>query len=268
MKRLSFTEGSLTPIWTKDFLYMQDGFAEAVDAVVAALALGRRDFVISGCKVLHNGSTVSMGAGWCYYDGEVLPVRALRATAYSGGSPRVKLTRTPYSDPEGVREITLEGATGSSPVWRDDYLAPSLVSALDTYRLAVGPGAWDLGERIANSCRVGDTGVLEATLVTAGLGEVRYRRVGGTVQVFGELFNDAMSGFNGAVAQGLPRPAVGLYLPMNPADGAGSIQVSTNGTLSVLTKANRVHLDHVAYVATPVFAANDGHYTTEEGGDR
>lgn len=270
MKKLNITQNSRMPFWWRDLEFITDSSSEVFEAVLEGLSLGTKDFIISGCAVTVTNSKVSMTGGWCYYGGEILPVMPMPPTSYTG-NPKIKFTKVTRYDHEGDRTITLSGSTGTSQIYKDDCLSPSLVSAGDSYRLAIGPGAWNLGERITNAAKQVDSGTVEATVITAGLGSVRYRQVGGVVQLFGELFNDAQGGFAGAVAQGLPRPAVGLVFPLNSGagDGSGSIQIAIDGTMSISTQSNRVHLCHVVYIATPAVDTDDKHYSTiqQQGGE-
>lgn len=270
MKKLSITQNSRMPFWWRDLEYMMESSSEVFESILKGLSLGTKDFIISGCAVTATSSKVSMTGGWCYYGGEILPVLPMSATSYTG-NPKIKLTKETRYDHDGDRIITLSGSTGVSQVYKDDCLSPSLVSVSDSYRLAIGPGAWNLGERITNAAKQVDSDTVEATVITAGLGSVRYRQVGGVVQLFGDLFNDAQGGFNGAVAQGLPRPAVGLVFPLNggAGDGSGSIQIAIDGTMSISTQSNKVHLGHVVYIATPAVDNDDKHYSTiqQQGGE-
>lgn len=268
MKKLNITQGSRTPFWMRDLEYITAASSEVFAAILKGLSLEARDFVISGCRITEAGQKISMTGGWCYYDGEVLPVLPLEPTTYSGANPRIKFTRVTRYDPAGDRVIELEGVSGTSQVYRDDCLQPSPVSSGDSYRLAIGRGAWNLGERVAAAARQADSGVVDAELMFSGLGSVRYRQVGGVVQLYGSLFNDSLTGFSGVVARGLPRPAAGMKFPF--AAGDGSIEVSTDGKLSISTHQNKFTLDHVVYVASPVTLTADGHYTTDlswQGGE-
>lgn len=261
MKRLNFpTQLSKTPLWTNDLKYLQEGISEAFGSILTGLGLEQSDFIISGCKITDNGSRVSMSAGWCYYDGEILPVRAMPATSYSGGSPRIKLTKMANYDHAGDRTISIASSTGTVQLYKNDYLQPSLLEgqSQETYRLAVGKGAWDLGERIVNASKIVDSGVVNVE----NAGNIRYRMVGGVVQLYGNIRQDAIgSGWHGVVATGLPRPAVVLTLPFSPVNTSERIVVETDGSLSVYTKADTVYFDHVMYLATPVYNSSDGHYS-------
>ena len=258
MKNLNYPHPlARTPIWTDDMRFLQGGISEVFAAILEGLSLGETDFIISGCKITDNGSKVSMTAGWCYYNGEVLPVRALPATSYTGSSPKIKFTKVTNFDPAGQREVKLSETTGVSQVFRNDYLAPSLVTGSAHYQLAISKGAWDLSERIANSVKAVDSGTLSPNDLT-GSG-IRYRMIGGMVQLYGHIRQDAVgAGWNAVVASGLPRPALPVYLP----NDSGYIEVRTNGELFVRSKNDTVYLNHIVYLASPVYDTADGHYST------
>lgn len=260
MKKLNLpNQPALTPFWTDDLKYLQEGVAEALCATLKGLGLDNDDFVISGCKITTNGSKISMTAGWMYFNGEILPVRALPATSYSG-TPKIKFTKQTNYNPAGDRQVSTSGQTGTSQIYEDDYLEPSLVSGSETYRLAIGKGAWNLAERILNHAKAVDSGVVNAD----DSSEVRYRMVGGVVQLYGSVFNDALGGFHGVVATGLPKPAVDVTLYFDPSYASEYIHIGTNGKLSIFTKSNRVYLNHVMYLATPVYNTDDGHYSNTQ----
>ena len=266
MKKLNLpTLPALTPICTNDLKFLQNGITEAFDCILKALGLENDDFVISGCKITDSGSKLSMSPGWCYYDGEIFPVRALQPTSYSGSTPKIKFTKVINYDPTGDRDVVLSGVTGSAQVYQDNYLQPSLVTSQEQYRLAISKGAWDLGERIVNMGKPVDSGVISPNDVF-GSG-IRYRMIGGIVQIYGMLKQDAVgAGWQTVVATGLPRPAVTVHLPNN----YGYIEVRSDGSLFVRSKEDNVYLNHVVYLATPVYNTADGHYSninqSQQGG--
>ena len=131
MKRLkSFTQ-SLMPLWQKDFDFMQDGVKEALEAICQPLGLGRTNFIISGCAITETSTTLAMASGWAWFGGEVLPVRAMEATAKLNDLSYVKLTRVTNYNQGGTRDVTTSGTSASQDVWQDDYLQPSPMSLTD-----------------------------------------------------------------------------------------------------------------------------------------
>ena len=102
MKKLNLTPGTRIPLWGKDILFMQDSEREAFAAVLNGLVLDRQNYLVCGCDITVNDNThkVSMTSGWCFYQGELLPVKALQATSFTGNRPLVKLTKvTEYVAP-------------------------------------------------------------------------------------------------------------------------------------------------------------------------
>lgn len=260
MKKLNFPpQQARTPIWTNDLEYLQDGIGEAFGCILDSLGFEQRDIVISGCKITTDGTRVSMSAGWCYYEGEIIPVRALPWTPYTGSNPKIKFTRVANSDHTGDRIVLISDSADTLSAYKEDYLQPSLVTGQETYRLAIGQGAWDLRERIVNAGKAVDSGVISVE----GAGDIRYRMIGGVVQVYGHIRQDAIgNGWHGAVATGLPRPAVTVTIPFSPVNLSERIVIDTDGVLSVYANEDIVYFDHVLYLATPLFNVLDGHFST------
>lgn len=257
MKKLVFKEGSITPFWMKDLEYLQDGVEEAIGAIARGLSLGTENFVITGCKITYNGTKISMTSGWCYYEGEILPVAELPPMSCSESSPKIKFSRVDGYDSEGDRQISLSGSSGMFQVYENRYLEPSIVNDGDSYTLAISEGAWDLGERIANWGKITDT--TRQLKLNAYSGNISYRMIGGVVQLLGYVWNDAVGGgISGTITNGLPHPSMDLVL--NTA--SGKIQISSNGILSITSPDDRVYVNHIVYLSSPSFASNDGHYST------
>lgn len=270
MKKLDFTAGSIAPLWQKDLDFMQNGVAEAFAALLRGLELGADNYLVCGCSITVNTSTskVSMTAGWCFYDGELLPVKAMPATSFTGSKPKIKLSKTIAYNPEGDRIVSLEGQTGAAQMWKDCYLEPSVAGNNDKYTLALSEGAWTLAERISEMSRTTDTGIVPAN-ITFGIGSISYRRVGGTVQLLGSVVNDATgAAVSGKIASGLPRPAAAIRVPLSD---NGYMLLETDGTLTAYnTKLTRVYFDGIMYLTTPEFSNSDGHHSaisnSQQGG--
>lgn len=256
MRKLEFKEGSITPFWMKDLEYLQKGCAEVIQAIAQGLSFNKRDFIISGCKITDNGTKISMTSGWCYYEGEILPVNSMPVTSYKE-NPKIKFTKISRYDREGDRIISLSGTTGMSQVYSNCYLEPTLVSGDENYTLAISNGAWDLGERIANAAKAAD--VLEQISLKAHSGKLQYRRIGGTVQLMGDVWNDANgAGIHVAVASGLPCPNRDLTIKTVYA----TVEISKEGVLTIDSEYDKVYLDGIIYLTTPSYNGDDGHYTT------
>lgn len=256
MKKLKLTEGSLTPFWMKDLEYMQTGFEEAIGSVIEGLGLGGKNMLISGCDVKYSNGKVSMTTGWCYYEGEILKVDAMAETSCNDSMPRVKLDKKRRSDSSGTRQIVCSGETLMSDVYEEWYLEPSLVddSDLSGYRLAIGEGAWRLGERIMHMSKVQDSG-LKKIVVDSYNSTAEYRMIGGVVQLYGNVKNDIIgAGVKGLIAKNMPRPAKSIKF----ADFA----IDTMGQMTGTSDQDVINLDGLMYLATPEYANEDSHYST------
>lgn len=262
MKKLNITEDSLMPFWMKDLDYMQQGFAEAIGSVIEGLGLGDKDMLISGCDVKYSNGKVSMTTGWCYYEGEILKVDAMAETTCSVTKPLVRLEKKRRSDSSGNRQIVCSGETLMSDVYEEWYLEPSLVDDRDLigYRLAIGEGAWRLGERIMHMSKAMDSG-LKKIVVDHYIGRAEYRMIGGVVQLYGYVTNDVIGqGVNGLIARNMPRPAKSIKF----ADFA----IDTMGQMTGISSSDTINLDCLMYLATPEYPSDDGHYSNinEAGG--
>lgn len=259
MKKLEFKEGAITPFWLKDLEYMQEGFEEVIKSVIEGLSLGRKNILITGCKISYNNSKVSMTDGWCYYAGEVLPVKALPETEYTGSNPKIKFTRKSVYDASGSRTALKETEHVTVDVYRTDYLEPSLVPSTGTvpsYALAIGKDAWDLGTRIANMNRIKDSGIviieLDDTVPTIK-GYIQYRQIGGVVQLYGRV---GASGFTGFITDRIPAPATRMVVDT----GKGNLIMDSDG-LRVQSLTEPINLDGITYLSDPIYEpVADGHY--------
>lgn len=259
MKQLIPISNSLMPLWQKDFDWMQQGVRESFAAILKTLGLGRDCYIISGCEIADNGSRISMLPGWAFWNGEIFPVRAMPSTPHSSGTVKIKLTHQTGYSAEGVKSVTVNNVVSATNTYQEDFLVPSIASANDSYYLAVEEGFWDLATRLVKRSEPADSGVVSSSIDGAS-----WRRVGGTVQIFGTLFNDALGGFHGEVASGFPRPSADLRFPCSTLAEGDYMVLTTAGKLFAYSKANRLYLDHVSYLTTPVTATNDndGHYST------
>ena len=259
MKKLKFEEGAITPLWLKDLEYMQEGFEETVKAVIEGLSLGKKDVLISGCKITQKDAKVSMTSGWCYYGGEILPVKALPETSYVG-IPKIELTKKTGKDNNGARPVQKETGTITFNPYHNDYLEPSLLQNgfATECQLALFPGAWDLGTRIANMNKMKDSGIVTIYLdenVPTTTGCIKYRQIGGVVQLYGTV---GFSGFTGSVTDSIPAPAIKMVVDT----GKGNMILDSNG-LSVQLLTEPMRLDGITYLSDPIYELlSDGHYST------
>ena len=266
MKKLNITAGGIMPFWTKDLEFMQSGISEALAVMAKSLSFGREHFLISGCEITDTGRSISMTSGWCFYEGEIMQVEELSETMYSGASPRIKFTKTTSFDRNGDRQITLLGNLENARVYQYNSLVPSIAGSADTYTLAIGVGAWRLGERIAYQSKMQDSGLVKLD-VQGYNGELQYRITGSMVQLYGEISNDALgAGIRGYISYGLPQPIRELKMYYS----WGTVEIDARGGLIVTSQNDSVRLDQVIYISTPNYAANDKHYKSgmdvENGG--
>lgn len=262
MKKLNITEGSLMPFWMKDLEYMQTGFEEVVRGIIKGLSLEDKNIIISGCKITNTGSSISMTAGWCYYEGEILRVEALPTTECSAANPMIVLKESVVSDERGRRHVTLNGEVSSSDIYEEKILKPELppigINNL-YYNLGIAPGAWDLGERLMYSSKVSDSGEKKID-TNLYVGICYYRKIGGTVQLYGNITNNALGvGINGNVASGLPQPARDII--------RGDITIDKRGQLIISSNSDSVSLEGIIYLSTPEYPTNDGHYCKKPNSD-
>ena len=263
MKKLKFTEGSLSPFWTKDLEYLQDSFEEVVKGIVRGLSLEDKNIIISGCKITDTGGRISMTPGWCYYEGEILRVEELSPTYHSYNNPTVLLNRSILTDGKGKRQIIQNGDVFESYVYEEARLLPRLIEkgdyVLSGVELAIAKGAWDLGERLMYSSKMQDSG-LQRVAVSGYNGEVCYRQIGGAVQLHVDIRSDyTQGGPDGVVANGLPRPSKEIVI--------GDLRISTIGELIVSNLPYSVKMDNIMYLSTPTYPTDDGHYSYKQNTD-
>ena len=263
------------PLWQKDFDFMQDGVKEALEAICQQLGLGRTNFIISGCAVTETSTTLAMASGWAWFGGEVLPVRAMEATAKLNNLSYVKLTRVTNYNQGGTRDVTTSGTSATQDAWQDDYLQPSPMSLADQVTiatwtgLAVKKGFWTLADRLMHYGETKDSGVVEvAAAPVAGYEELvatgaYYRQIGGTVQLWAAFSAEGSEGVQHRRCEisGLPEPAASFGV----INGVFSVSIGTNGKAVVVEDVGEytgLRRINITYLADPLLANNDsdGHY--------
>lgn len=257
MKKLKFEEGAVTPFWLKDLEYMQEGFEETIKAVIEGLSLGKKDVLISGCEITTKNSKVSMTSGWCYYDGEILPVKALQETSYTERSPKIKLTKKSGWDHNGSRPVQKETEAIPFVPYQNDYLEPSLLSiGFDAdCRLALCPGAWDLGMRIANRNQLKDTGIVRVNNINSAVSStLKYRQIGSVVQLYGSI--GSKEEYNGMVTDTLPELAESIKLNI------GSTTVVIDESKLYVYNLEGIEDLFITYLTNlELDSSSDGHYS-------
>ncbi len=276
MKRLKTFEGSLMPLWQKDFDFMQDGVKEALGIICQQLGLGRDNFIISGCAITETNTTLAMASGWAWFDGEVLPVRAMEATAKQNGISYVKLTRVTSYNQGGTRDVTTSGTSATQDAWQDDYLQPSPCTQADvlattTPALAVRSGFWTLADRLQKAYTSEDSGIGQLALNNNGnrgaITSAIYRKIGASAMIVVNLDADFPPniegpGYSDYTLTGAPTPAIGFEVQQENVTAT----LSSQGTLTLrlyesTNKASCVMLSYVSPSAT----SGDGHLVAAQG---
>ena len=114
-----------------------------------------------------------------------------------------------------------------------------------------------MAERIGEMSKATDTGIVSVINQDENNRQVllEYRRIGGTVQLYGQAVDTAGGTFFGQIATGLPRPAKQMRIQF--ADGF--LTLETDGTLKASTTMSRVYFDGITYLTTPSYNTADGH---------
>lgn len=209
MKKLNINNAGRMPLWQTDLDWMQQSYTEIIHELVKELAnTGSYMFPVSGCRVTYNEGTgtVSMTAGWFWWDGELLPVRALPATPLEAANPHlaaVHLTRVTNHPEAGARNFIGPdlAPVAVADTWQDDYLQPEACLRNDTFAsgVTICPGAWTLHDRLQLS---------ESSWTEGTHGNLQYKRIGRMVVLKGTVY---VSGTN-PWETGLPAPIGGMAI--------------------------------------------------------
>ena len=193
MKRINTNSNGRMPLWQKDLDWLQRGYTEPIEALIASLGLPMTHFVVSGCVPYRpNPARIAMPAGWFCWGGEILPVKSLAPTSVAGFTdPVVRLTRVAFAHPDGARPFVRPDLTTQQVgnVWQDDYLRPSVAerSASFISGVRLGTGAWTLADIISHRNREGESPWVSLT----GNGySVQYKHIGRHVVVKGMLASE------------------------------------------------------------------------------
>ena len=247
MKKLNTNNTGRMPLWQADLEWIQQAYTGPIEAIVRELGYEHKYFIFEGCHVRYynDPGEISMSAGWFWWNGELLPVRALeRTSTYGFDSPVVHLSRVAYADPAGSRDFIKadQSAELVEDVWQDDYIMPSVVeiNATQTEGVNIDSESWTLSDILDK--RIGGC---ESDWISCGLTypeTLSYKRIGRTV-----IFNGGVRLRNDTTpaATGLPMSlnAVNTFIvpckrrslngSMVPMDGELCIYVNSNGNLIV-----------------------------------
>ena len=260
MKKLNIVKDSLIPFWMKDLEYMQSGMEEAIKVIIESLSLTDKNIIISGCEITMRGGYISMTSGWCYYEGEILPVRALPSAKCSLADPMIIFGLVDSYDASGDRYAIKNNENQNVSMYQNRYINPRLENNsgsvdLGIYNLGIKKGAWNLADRLRYSSMAADSGMVKVD-IDGYAANVHYRMIGGVVQLYGAITNeDFGGGLKVKVATGLPCPACEVVI--------GECRISASGELTIVSSQDSVRLDNILYLATPEYPTDDKHYSNK-----
>lgn len=254
MKKLNTNNTGRMPFWQADLDWIQQAYTRPIEDIIKELGMlnastPRSFFPVTGCRVSLNNGNISMSEGWFWWDGELLPVRALEITSTSEfTTPVVLLSLVSYNDSSGSRNFIQADQSNElvEDVWQDDYIEPSVVEGSGEQQtgIIILPGALTLYEFIKRRNEVFESEWIQIEGLQYGQ-SLRYKRIGSTVILQGRLriTTDSTPG-----ATGLPEPLGGSanlitgkyigeyeFLHWNFAPKAGELYayVDNNGNLVV-----------------------------------
>lgn len=266
MKTLNTNKAGRMPLWQDDLNWMQASYKEAIEAIVGELGLAKDYFIISGCSPYNPGGNqkfIAMNAGWFWYGGEILPVRALSSTDITSyKNPMVRLTRVSYTNPDGARNFIKPDLTTQavSNVWQDDYLQPSIVECgavggntpVFTSGVRLGIGAWTLSDIIAHNKQDDESDWIETSN-----GDLQYKRIGRLVVLRG--LADAVPSYD-PVATRLPIPLAGDFLISVPNTPGVYCKINSDGELILFSNlGEEPSFDGIMYMAATPYVETDTH---------
>lgn len=267
MKNLTTYATGRMPIWQRDFAYMQEAPKEVLLALINELGLGKTNFLISGCTITISGGSVSMTTGWAYFEGDILPVRAIESTIFSG-TPLVKLTKVEHY--EGQKAFDVGGSAVNRDAYQNDYLKGTLlpITTAENYTFGIRQGAWTLAQRLQKNVSLPESNFTETQGIYGQT--IFYKKCGKFVQLKGQAFNDAIGSTftNVTVAINLPVPAAGETIFPAQEASTSMLKIDANGNLIVSSSSNRVKFNHVVYLCETSYSdSSDGHESNQSGGE-
>lgn len=252
MKKLNVNNAGRMPLWQDDLAWMQASYTDAIEAIVSELGLGKGYFIIKGCSPYHpsgNQKFIAMDAGWFYWGGRVLPVRALASTDITSYTkPMVRLSLVTNFDSNGSRNFIRPDLSTQAVanVWQDDYLQPSIVECHGvsfTGGVRLGVGAWTLSDILAHNKVDAESDWIN--VYENGNSSLSYKRIGRLVVIRGNMES-------GISYSGLPIPLVNTEIPTC----GGCFLVNSSGEAQwVGTQEDRV--GGIMYMAATPYNATD-----------
>lgn len=218
-----------------------------------------------------------MSAGWFWWDGELLPVRALQSTDTTTFiNPIVHLEKASFFDPEGTRDFVHADLSTETvaDVRQDDYIQPTVVesSAAITTGVHILPGARTLFDDM--KMHISDS---ESGWIQSSSGSMSFKRIGRIVVLKGTPPSYTINYSGGDVAHhggtyapvdnGFPIPIGGEIATIVPVPATGNglrIYIDTQGRLfcnqvgtlgaepTLPNLTGMVYMAEQLYVSTPV----------------
>lgn len=266
MKELNTNNTGRMPLWQADLDWLQDAFTEPIMAILAELKHDTAVAMpITGCKVtITDDVIISMTSGWFWWNGKMLPVRALGPTKIEMfTAPIVHLEKVTYSNPNGARnfihaDLTTEAV---SNVWQDDYLLPTVVERGDasvTTGVNIHPNARTLFDWIRLRIR-DDEGSWHPAQSEIPQDNVQYKRVGYMVLLKGSVL--VRDGSAMPKVQGLPVPMSGsACLAYNELTHGAIVTIDNQGRLDCISRVGGLtnySVDGMMYMAEEPFLLSD-----------
>ena len=186
MKRLNTNNAGRMPLWQADLDWLQQAYTEPIEVLIKELKIDSRHWTpVTGCKVTKTDQTIAMSAGWFWWDGELLPVRELKAVGTNSfTNPVVHLEKVAFSNPDGARNFIHADLTPVTvtDVWQDDYLQPTIVERSATFTTGVHilPGSQTLVDQL--KIRIAGN---ESEWRSSELGAISFKRIGRMVVLKG-----------------------------------------------------------------------------------
>lgn len=265
MKKLNTNNAGRMPLWQADLDWLQDAFTEPIMALVDELKHNSSTYMmpITGCKVTKTDVIISMTSGWFWWDGKMLPVRALEPTKIElFTAPVVHLEKVTYCNPNGARnfihaDLTTEAV---SDVWQDDYIQPTVVERSGSFTTGVHilPGARTLFDNI--KLRTTDSESGWNTIYGSDPLCVSFKRIGRMVVLRGAVFSQIEST---PITLGLPIPLGGwatLHHPTSSSDlnlhvngeGGLTVEAHTGGAPLLVNLTGMMYMAAEPYESIPV----------------
>ncbi len=112
--------GSSLNLKNEDFTFLQDAFEDVLKGICSAYGIGQLDsFILSGCELTINPTTIDVAAGYVALGGEICKVDAHTVAKFNAGTDPAGYDNfwviAPINDPSGLRAVQ---AGGSEDTWQ------------------------------------------------------------------------------------------------------------------------------------------------------